>query len=297
MLAGLGLLAIPGLGPVIAAGWLVSTLVGAGAGAAAGAVVGSLAGSLTEIGVSEADAHAYAEGVRRGGTLVTVRADEVLADRVIAILDDEGTVDLNERSAAWRREGWTGYEASRDMPAGYAPGTTGTMGAATATSAMPTGAGLQEEGATRFGNPDGGATDDAAATIPVVEEDVRIGKREVGGGRVRVRSYVTERPVEEQVDLRQERVSVERRPVDRPLDTGEAAFQDREITAVERGEEAVIDKRARVVEEVALNKDVDTRTETVRDTVRQTEVEVEDDLTRRGAGVTDTSVGTTGRER
>ena len=120
-------------------------------------------------------------------------------------------------------------------------------------------------------------TADEAATIPVVEEDLRVGKREVGGGRVRVRSYVTERPVEEQVELRQERVSLERRPVDRQLAPGEAAFEEREIAAVERGEEAVVDKRARVVEEVGLRKDADSRTETVRDTVRRTEVEVEDD--------------------
>src|SRR5205823_563904 len=80
--------------------------------------------------------------------------------------------------------------------------------------------------------------------IPVVEEQVRVGKREVGGGSVRVRSYVVERPVEEQVNLRQERVAVERVPADREVSPGEAPFQEREIEAVERGEEAVVDKRA-----------------------------------------------------
>src|SRR5215213_7568685 len=104
LLAGLGMLAIPGLGPVVAAGWLVSTLVGAGAGAA----IGGLAGALVGAGVDERDAHTYAEGVRRGGTLVTVRADQSMAERVIDILDDEGTVDLDEREASWRNEGWSG---------------------------------------------------------------------------------------------------------------------------------------------------------------------------------------------
>src|SRR5215204_7083453 len=108
LLAGLGMLAIPGLGPVVAAGWLASTLVGAGAGAAAGAASGGLLGALTGAGVDERDAHTYAEGVRRGGTLVTVRADQSMADRVIDILDDEGTVNLDEREASWRQEGWTG---------------------------------------------------------------------------------------------------------------------------------------------------------------------------------------------
>jgi stress response protein YsnF len=94
-----------------------------------------------------------------------------------------------------------------------------------------------------------------------------------------VRSYVTERPVEEQVNLREETVHVERRAVDRPVEAGDLAFQEKEIEAVERGEEAVVSKEARVTEEIALRKDVDTRTETVRDTVRKQEIEVEDDRT------------------
>ncbi len=104
LLAGLGMLAIPGLGPVVAAGWLASTLVGAGVGAAAGGLVGS----LTDAGVSHEDAHVYAEGVRRGGTLVTVRADDSMVDRVTNVLDADGTVDLDERESNWRAEGWNG---------------------------------------------------------------------------------------------------------------------------------------------------------------------------------------------
>lgn len=104
LLAGLGLLAIPGIGPVVAAGWLASTALGAVVGAGAGGLVGALTGA----GIKEADAHTYAEGVRRGGTLVTVRTDEVNAARVADILDDEGVVDMVEREAAWRRDGWTG---------------------------------------------------------------------------------------------------------------------------------------------------------------------------------------------
>ena len=114
--------------------------------------------------------------------------------------------------------------------------------------------------------------------IQAAEEELRVGKREVGRGSVRVRSYVTERPVEEQVELRQERVTVERRPVDRELAPGDAAFQERTIEAVERGEEAVVSKTARVTEEIGLRKDVEHETETVRDTVRKQEVEVEDDV-------------------
>ena len=103
LLAGLGLLAIPGVGPVVAAGWLVATLTGAGVGAA----IGGLAGSLTGAGLSEADAHTYAEGVRRGGTLVTVRADELNAPRVMSVLEEHGSVDIDERAKTWQADGWS----------------------------------------------------------------------------------------------------------------------------------------------------------------------------------------------
>ena len=103
LLAGLGMLAIPGLGPVVAAGWLAATLVGAGVGAAAGGLVGA----LTDAGIEHGDADAYAEGVRRGGTLVTVRADESQLTRATQILDVDGAVDLDERRTAWGQEGWT----------------------------------------------------------------------------------------------------------------------------------------------------------------------------------------------
>lgn len=103
LLAGLGLVAIPGVGPVVAAGWLVATLTGAGVGAAAGGLVGGLTGA----GVSEKDAHAYGEGIRRGGTLVTVRADEARGPMIMDILEQHGSVDLDQKSAAWSQEGWT----------------------------------------------------------------------------------------------------------------------------------------------------------------------------------------------
>ncbi|MDP4004473.1 hypothetical protein [Methylobacterium sp. NEAU K] len=104
LLAGLGLLAIPGLGPVVAAGWLVAAAAGAGVGAAAGGLIGGLTGA----GLSEGEAETYAEGVRRGGTLVTVRADETRAGQVLAILDRAGSIDLDARAEGWRSQGWTG---------------------------------------------------------------------------------------------------------------------------------------------------------------------------------------------
>jgi stress response protein YsnF len=102
---------------------------------------------------------------------------------------------------------------------------------------------------------------------------------------------VVERPVQEQVNLREERVHVERRAVDRPLSEADAAFRDRTIEAEERREEAVVSKEARVKEELVVRKDVEQRTETISDTVRSTEVDVEDE---RSSNATDRS-GTTDR--
>jgi hypothetical protein len=114
LLAGLGLLAIPGLGPVVAVGWLASTLVGAGVGAAAGGLVGS----LTDIGVNEADAHAYAEGINRGGTLLTVRAEPDLAARIGEILDHDEAVSMPDRESRWRESGWEGRYVGKSAVTG-----------------------------------------------------------------------------------------------------------------------------------------------------------------------------------
>jgi uncharacterized protein (TIGR02271 family) len=125
-----------------------------------------------------------------------------------------------------------------------------------------------------------GATDLAEGgevAIPVVEEELQVGKRQVERGGVRVRSRVIERPVEEMVRLREERVRVERWPVNRPVTEADLrAFREGTIEVTERAEEPVVSKQARVIEEVAVGKDVAKRTETVRDTVRRTEVDVEE---------------------
>ena len=314
LLAGLGMLAIPGLGPVVAAGWLVTTLVGAGAGAAAGGLLGSLVGA----GVSEADAQVYEEGVRRGGTLVTVRADDAQVDRVVDILDDHGSVDIDERSRSWRSEGWTAttdttaagstYAGSSALGAAAGLGSTGTSSDTTrattdasyrtdydraGTTGMGT-TGTTGTGATTtagMGSTDFDrirSTKEGEEAIPIVEEELHVGKRQVEHGRVRVHSHVVETPVQEQVSLREEEVHVERRPVDRPLTGTEGAFQDRTIEAVERDEQAVVSKEARVKEELVVKKDVEQRTETVSDTVRRTEVEVDDERSR-AAGTIGTS--------
>ncbi len=110
LLAGLGLFAIPGIGPVVGAGWLAATLAGVAAGGIAGGVIGALA----DAGVDERDAHVYAEGVRRGGTLVTARVDNEQTDAAMAILGDAGAADVNERRSAYEARGWTGFDPVGD---------------------------------------------------------------------------------------------------------------------------------------------------------------------------------------
>ena len=195
------------------------------------------------------DRHHYEEGVRRGGYLLSGEVEDDEADEAVRILDNASSVDIDGRANDWRSSGWD-YSA----PAAGALGATSSVG--TDRSYGDTG---NEQ------------------SIPIVEESLRVGKREVDRGGVRVRSYVVETPVSEQVNLREENVSVERRRVDQPLSAADGdPFRERTIEMTETSEEAVVAKDARVVEEVVVRKDVDNRTETVNDTVRHTEVEVDD---------------------
>jgi hypothetical protein len=112
LLAGLGMLAIPGLGPVVAAGWLASTAVGALGGAVVGGAAGGIVGGLTDAGVPEDTAHVYAEGVRRGGTLVTAKVDDARAAQADSILRNHKSVDVAARGTAYRSSGWTRFDPS-----------------------------------------------------------------------------------------------------------------------------------------------------------------------------------------
>jgi uncharacterized protein (TIGR02271 family) len=249
---------------------------------------------------SDHDRAVYGESLRRGGCLVTARVPEASEDAALDLLEQTDAVDIEARSAEWRAQGW---EAGSPAASGTAAGSSVAVGSSgpiaptrgvtdeaaqqaevredhsTATSSSSTSAlgGTEHEVSAARG------TD---AAIPVVEEELRVGKREVGRGSVRVRSYVVERPVEEQVELRHERVTIERRPVARELGPDEAAFQERTIEAVERGEEAVVSKTARVTEEINVRKEVERDVQTVRDSVRKTEIEIDDD--RAGHAVTTT---------
>ena len=244
--------------------------------------------SLRDLFLPDEDRHTYAEGLRRGGYLISVNATDAEYERVLDILDDEGTIDMDERADSWRAEGWSGARASDVLSGSTANLTTGSDRGSVEPPRL-SGAGSAPSGTTA---PISSAARDTSASrrsdqdevIPVAEERLEVGKRDVSHGRVRVRSYVVESPVTEQVNLRQEHVDVERRPVDRPATGAEGAFQERTIDVEERSEEPVVSKATRVKEELVVKKGVEQRTETVSDTVRSTEVEVEDERRDRTGG-------------
>ena len=186
------------------------------------------------------DRHLYKEAVRRGGFLLTVNSDDEQAGRVREVIEGSNAVDMDEREREMRADGYAG-------PVG-------------ASATAPAARSAPAEG---------------DEVIPVVEERLNVGKRQVDRGGVRVRAYAVETPVQEAVTLREEHVEVERRPVGERVADAETLFQERAIELTETAEEAVVGKTARVVEEVSLAREVGQRTETVRDTLRHTEVEVE----------------------
>jgi hypothetical protein len=108
LLTGLGLMAIPGVGPVVAAGWLVSTLTGAAAGGATGSIIGALS---QQAGLSKEESEVYAEGLRRGGAIVSARVDDADTARLQKVMD-RSAVRIADRAAAYRKSGWSTYDPS-----------------------------------------------------------------------------------------------------------------------------------------------------------------------------------------
>ena len=200
-----------------------------------------LASGLVRAGIPEADASIYVEGVQRGGALIVLQAvPDDQANRAASILDQHNVVDISRRGQGYRETG-------------------------------------RDDSTSRTGTRNRHHYEGGDVVVPIVEEEVRVGKREVESGGVQVTTRVEEQPVEAPVTLREERVDVERRPVDRPASQSDlAAVQQGTLEVRERREEPVVDKEARVVEEVAIGKDVSERTETIQDTARRTDVDVED---------------------
>src|SRR5512143_1280036 len=213
--------------------------------------LGTVHNTLVSLGVNDSDAGAFAEGLRRGHTLLAVQADEAAGADIHQILARHQPINITERTEQWRKTGWAGFQPDAKQ---Y---TAEQIAAERKRYAAPAATGEQ--------------------VLPVMEEQLVVGKREVQQGGIRAYTRVVEKPVEETVNLRQEHVQVDRRPVDRPVEPSELeTFKEGTIEMTERTEEPVITKQARVIEEVVLHKDVEQRTETIRDTVRHTDVQVED---------------------
>lgn len=194
---------------------------------------------------------AYADAMNEGDTLLIVDVEDAMADRTAAVLNQYGAIDVGRRAGAIPPP-----PASRTVPI-----TTQSAAPLTAESAAP----LTAESV---------APATAQTTIPVIEEEIEVGKRTIERGGVRVHSHVEEIPVEELIRLREEHVEIERRAVDRPVTPGEA-FEEGTIEVTEMAEVPVVSKQARVVEEVVVGKRSEEREETIEDTVKRQDVDVE----------------------
>ena len=200
-------------------------------------------------GVPEADAKLYEDGVRAGDTLEVAHVSDDRADEARDIMNRHGALDIHD---AFTQRGGAGVVAP--LAAVAAP-----------VSPMP-----QTTTANR-------ETGNDEIVVPIVEEELSVGKRQIQRGGARVHTRMTERPVDASVTLREESVTVERHAVNRPVSGNEAAFgQAADVVVTTTEEVPVVSKEARVVEEVVVGKTETERTETVRDTVRRTDVEVED---------------------
>ena len=278
LLLSLTALSIPGIGPVLAAGPLAALIAGAGIGATAG----GLASGLKRLGVEDDEAHTYAEGLKRGGTLVTVNTDDHRSDLAVGVMRRLGAVEIDKRAAEWREDGWRGFAETETLRPHVTPETdeeaTRPISRRSEVTAEHEPVRAQALADVRRGDAAGDefAVPPAEVAIPVIAEELQVGKREVERGGVRVQRRVSETPVEEDVTLREERVNVDRRPADYTYHGSESeAFQESVVEIKEAYEELILNKKARVIEEVVINKDVEEHTETVRETLRKTEVDIE----------------------
>jgi len=208
----------------------------------------------------------YSEAVRRGSTVVAVTvSDPERVEQARSALAAAGAVDIDKRTEGWRQEGYSGFDASAQP---YHPDQIAAERSRYQSDSLRASDDLLM--------PDGSRQVDQGTVLPVVREELEVGKREVDLGTVRVFSRTETRPVEQQVQLHEERADIERRAVDRPATEAELkAFEGGSIEIHETSERPVVSKTARVVEEVVVGTESSTRTETVSDQLRSTVVDVD----------------------
>ncbi len=239
---------------------------------------------------SHSDAAVYDRSVQSGSAVVVVKGTPAHdIDAVVAILEKHSPIDLDERASGYGLSSTSSSRPASATSMGAASMGAASMGAASmgvgsmdagttgATTGLA-GAGMTTASATATPSVAGGMVGSTARAddgmIQLSEEQIAIGKRVINRGGTRIRRYVVETPVEESVRLQEEKVTLERRPVTDGRPVGDS-FSEKTIEMTATAEEAVVSKTARVVEEVGLRKEATERTETVRDTVRKEEVEIE----------------------
>ncbi len=250
-----------------------------GTGSEQDSVGGKIKHFFSSLSGSDATAHSsYTQGVSGGGALLAVTVPDEQAEETADMLYQNGASDI---------EGGYGSTGGSSYGGGY--GSSTGAGAEDVAVLEPT----SGSGYTGTANTGAGYTGSIAAgeqVIPVVAEELQVGKREVQRGGVRIYSRVVSEPVSESISLHDERVVVDRRPVNRVATESDFATGTGAIEVTAMGEEAVVGKRSRVVEEVLVGKQASDRTEQVTDTVRHTEIEVEPTTTT----TTGTGYGSTG---
>jgi uncharacterized protein (TIGR02271 family) len=197
-----------------------------------------VAGSLMRASVPTEEVRHYSSEIERGNSVLVLKTSDAAVEAAVAVLERNGAKDLNQ----WRGAATSGFTGNE-----------------------PSGLTKADDGST-------------TTAIPVVEEELRLGKRQVQGGNVRIYTRVTEQPIEQDVLLRREHLDVERRPVNRPATEQDLReFKEGTIEMTPMAEEPVVFKKAKVVEEVVVSKDVSQEMRTIRDTVRKTEVDVDEE--------------------
>lgn len=272
-----------------------STLSSTDSGDTGGSAIGNFFRSLFGMDEDRVDRDTYAEAVRRGSCILTVTArDEDQCDRAADIMNRFDPVDIDERTNQWRTEGWSGYDESAPLSSRsdigserdtYAQARSQDLDTDLRAANLSSGTADRDLASSDVTDQDmaradlsGRATEMAGeqTRIPVVEEQLNVGKRAVQRGGVRVFTRMREEPVHESIDLREEHVKVERHPVDQPASEADmTAFKEGSVELRETAEEPVVSKTARIVEEVVLGKEVTQETANIDDTVRRTDVDVE----------------------
>ncbi len=237
--------------------------------------------ALHGLGLPEDDIRTYQQAIRNGDYVVSVSVDENtdLSQVQEIMRRPEDAYDLDDLDNRYSSADYVPASGAAGMQMAAGTGFGTDAGYGSQQQGFATGGSMGQSGGMGTAGYAGGQQFNEDGTVKVVEEELSVGKRQVEQGAVRVHSYVREVPVEAEVDLRQTRVYVERRPVDRAVTPGDIAMGEQVLEARETAEEAVVGKQARVVEEIGLRQETEVEHQRIHDTVRKTEVEIEDTRT------------------